>query len=101
MPCSSRIEPMHLLRALEEFADAVYVITCPEGECRYSDGNVRARKRVQRVREAMASIGLKDDRVGLVMNSRENPKSLARLLDEIMVTFTRFEPSPMRKVPGQ
>lgn len=101
MPCSSRIEPIHLLRALEEFADAVYVITCPEGECRYSDGNLRARKRVQRVREAMASIGLKGDRVGLVMNSRENPKSLARLLDEIMVTFTRFEPSPMRKVPGQ
>jgi len=101
MPCSSRIEPIHLLRALEEFADAAYVITCPEGECRYSDGNLRARKRVQRVREAIASIGLKGDRVGLVMNSRENPKSLARLVDEIMVTFTRFEPSSMLKVPGQ
>jgi hypothetical protein len=29
MPCSGRVEPVHLLRALEEFADAAYVITCP------------------------------------------------------------------------
>ena len=91
MPCSSRIEPMHLLRALEEFADAAYVITCPEGECRYSDGNLRARKRVQRVREAMASIGLKGDRVGLVMNSEEKPKSLARLADDIMDSIARLK----------
>ena len=101
MPCSSRIEPIHLLRALEEFAHAAYVITCPEGECRYSDGNLRARKRVQSVREAIASIRLRGDRVGLVMNSEEKPKSLARLADEIMVVFTRFEPSPMLKVPRQ
>ena len=99
--CSSRIEPIHLLRALEESADAAYVITCPEGECRYFDGNLRAKKRVQSVREIIVSIGLKGDRVGIAMNSREKPKSLARLVDEIMVTFTRFEPSSVRKVPGQ
>jgi F420-non-reducing hydrogenase iron-sulfur subunit len=91
MPCSSRIEPIHLLRALEEFAHAAYVITCPEGECRYSDGNLRARKRVQSVREAIASIGLKGDRVGLVMNSEEKPKSLARLADEIMDSIARLK----------
>ncbi len=91
MPCSSRIEPIHLFRALEEFAHAAYVITCPEGECRYSDGNLRARKRVQSVREAIASIGLKGDRVGLVMNSEEKPKSLARLADEIMDSIARLK----------
>ena len=91
MPCSSRVEPMHLLRALEEFAHAAYVITCPEGECRYSDGNLRARKRVQSVREAIASIGLKGDRVGLVMNSEEKPKSLARLADEIIDSIARLK----------
>jgi F420-non-reducing hydrogenase iron-sulfur subunit len=84
MPCSSRIEPVHLLRALEEFADAAYVITCPEGECRYSDGNLRAKRRVQRVRETIVSLGLQGDRVGIVMNSAEKPKSLARLVDKIM-----------------
>ncbi|MBW1851108.1 MAG: hydrogenase iron-sulfur subunit [Deltaproteobacteria bacterium] len=28
IPCSGRLEPVHLLRALEAFADAAYVITC-------------------------------------------------------------------------
>jgi hypothetical protein len=30
IPCSGRLEPLHLLKALEEFADAAFVITCPE-----------------------------------------------------------------------
>ena len=47
LPCGGRLEPLHLLRALEEFADAVYVITCPEGACRYFEGNLRARKRAE------------------------------------------------------
>ena len=44
IPCSGRLEPFHLLRALEEFADAAYLITCPEGACRYFEGNKRAKK---------------------------------------------------------
>ncbi len=36
--CSGRLEPVHLLRALEEFADVAYVITCPQWACRYFEG---------------------------------------------------------------
>jgi F420-non-reducing hydrogenase iron-sulfur subunit len=92
MPCSSRIEPIHLLRALEEFADAAYVICCQEGECRYSDGNLRARKRVQRVRQTIVPVGLQGDRVGIVMNSKKTPKSLAGLVDEIVDTIAQLKP---------
>jgi hypothetical protein len=31
LPCSGRIEPLHLMRALESGADKVYVVTCAEG----------------------------------------------------------------------
>ena len=41
IPCSGRLEPLHLLRALEDFADAAYVVTCPEGLCRYFEGYFR------------------------------------------------------------
>ncbi len=44
IPCSGRLDPLHLLKALEEFADAAYVIACPEGACRYFEGNTRATK---------------------------------------------------------
>jgi F420-non-reducing hydrogenase iron-sulfur subunit len=95
MPCCGRIEPLHLLRALEEFADAAYVICCPAEECRYFDGNVRAKQRVQRVRENIVSLGFQEYRVGIVMNSKEHQGSLAQLTDMIVDTIAQLQLSPM------
>jgi F420-non-reducing hydrogenase iron-sulfur subunit len=94
LPCSGRLEPSHLVQALEEFADAAFVITCPKGECRYFEGNLRAGKRVQHVQNIIKSIGLKGERVGFVMNSKEDPKPLAVLTEDIMEAITRFGHSP-------
>jgi len=93
IPCSGRIESLHLLRALEECADAAYLIACPEGECRYFEGNLRAKKRVQRAQEIIESIGLEGERIGIVMN--EHTKSLARQAEEIMRSIAHLCPSPV------
>ena len=84
-----------MLRALEEFADAAYVITCPEGACRYFEGNFRARKRVKRTQEIFASIGLEKERVGIITGSVENPRSLADLAEELLEKTSKIEPSPV------
>ena len=97
IPCSGRLEPIHLLRALEAFADAVYVITCPEGMCRYFEGNQRAKKRVDRTQEIIAGIGLEKKRVGIIIGSKEDPKSLAKLVEEIFESIFKMEPSPVLK----
>ena len=67
IPCSGRLDPLHLLRALEEFADTAYLITCPEGACRYFEGNRRAKKRVERTQQIIGGIGLEKERVGLIV----------------------------------
>ena len=95
LPCGGRLEPRHLLLALEGFADAAFVITCPAGECRYFEGNLRAEKRVQWLREIIRSIGLEDERVGFVMNSQANPKPLALLAEGIMADVARLGHSPV------
>ncbi len=84
IPCSGRLESLHLLRALESFADAAYVITCPDGMCRYFEGNRRARKRVERARAIIKSIGLEGERVGIVVHSEEQAKPLATVTEEIL-----------------
>ena len=94
MPCSGRVEPVHLLRALEEFADAAYVIACPEGACRNFEGNLRAKKRIERTKSIIESIGLERERVGLIICSKENPKPLAILAREIMDRVSPLGPSP-------
>lgn len=95
IPCSGRLEPLHLLRALEDFADAAHVITCPEGACRYFEGNLRAKKRVQRAKEMIKSIGLEEERVGILMGMKETPKPLTELAGEIMDRLRNLPPSPV------
>jgi len=102
VPCSGRLESLHLLRALEAFADAAYVITCPEGACRYFEGNLRARKRVDVAGDYLAAIGLERERVGFVANEKGNPQSLAALTGAIMHRLASLAPSPvLNKKAGQ
>jgi F420-non-reducing hydrogenase iron-sulfur subunit len=95
--CSGRLEPVHLLSALENFADAAYLITCPEGICRYFEGNLRAIKRVKRTQDIISGIGLERERVGIITGSKEDPKSLAELAKEIFDKVLQMEPSPVLK----
>jgi coenzyme F420-reducing hydrogenase delta subunit len=95
IPCSGRLEPVHLLRALETFADSAYVVTCPEGACRYFEGNLRARKRVGRARAIVAGIGLESERMGIVVESTEAPRKLADVAAELMEKAGGLGPSPV------
>jgi F420-non-reducing hydrogenase iron-sulfur subunit len=97
IPCSGRLDPLHLLRALEEFADAAYLIACPEGACRYFEGNRRARKRVERTRQIIAGIGLEEERVGLMVRSKEDRRPLAELAGEILGLTSKLGPSPVHQ----
>ena len=53
MACSSMVKDVFLLRAFEAGADGVIVLVCPEGQCRYLEGNIRAKKRVEYVQNLL------------------------------------------------
>ncbi len=97
IPCGGRFEPVHVLRALETFADAAYVVTCPEGTCRYFEGNLRARRRMMRTKELLASIGLEPDRIELFMRSKEGPNKLAGIVERLLKEASKLQPSPVFK----
>ena len=48
VPCSGRINPVFLLRALQNGADAVLVSGCHPGDCHYISGNLAAREAAAR-----------------------------------------------------
>lgn len=97
LPCSGRLDPVHLLRALEEFADAAYIITCPVGACRYFEGNRRAKKRVARTQELLGVIGLENERIGMVANEATDMKTLTVLASEIKAKTDPLGRSPVHK----
>jgi len=97
IPCSGRLEPVHLLRALEEFADAAYLVTCPEGACRYFEGNRRAKKRVERTKAVIEGIGLEPERVGIFVQPTHSSKPLSDLVAELLEQILKLGPSPVFK----
>jgi len=98
IPCSGRLEPIHLLKALESFADVAYVMTCPEGECRYFEGNNRAKKRVEKTRTLIRDIGLEPERVGIIAGSIDTPKSLGEVAGEILESTSSLGVSPVHNL---
>ncbi|OIP41287.1 MAG: hypothetical protein AUK25_06005 [Desulfobacteraceae bacterium CG2_30_51_40] len=97
IPCSGRLDAIHLLKALEEFADGAYVVTCPHGSCRYFEGNSWAAKRLETVRRLIESIGLEGARVGMVAESSEEPIDLSILTGEFINSISKIGPSPVLK----
>ena len=97
IPCSGRLDLLHLLRALEEFADVTYLITFPEGACRYFEGNRRAKKRVERTRWIIRNIGVEEERVGLMVRAKDDRRPLSELAEEIVDLTSKLGPSPVHK----
>ncbi len=65
VPCTGRIEILHLLKPFEGGADGVYVAGCQEDSCRYMTGVLKAAKRVNHVKEILEQIGVEPERIEL------------------------------------
>ncbi len=96
LPCTGRVAVIHLMRALEKGADGVFVAGCMEGDCKYQLGNIRARKRVEYVRQLLATIGLEPDRVAMYnLSSGEGPR-FAEICREMTEKVRKLGPNPIR-----
>jgi coenzyme F420-reducing hydrogenase delta subunit len=66
LPCSGKLDILYLIKAFETGADGVAVMMCKEGECRYLEGNMRARKRAEVVEELLKETGFGEGRVSVI-----------------------------------
>jgi len=98
LPCSGRIDSLHLMRALESGADKVYVVTCPEGACHYREGNIRAKKRIAYTQGLIEEIGLERECLELIVA----PVGTAVTIDELAKgLLARKAPISRSPVHGQ
>jgi len=96
LPCTGRVDIIHLLKAFEGGADLVFVLGCLEGECHYLKGNIRARKRVNKVKKDFEAMGLEPDRVEMFnLSSSEGPR-FAAIAREMVERAYKLGPSPAK-----
>ncbi len=58
VPCSGRVNPLFILKALINGADGVLVSGCHPRDCHYSEGNYYARRRLEALKELLPFLGI-------------------------------------------
>ncbi len=96
MPCTGRVDIIHLLNAFEDGADGVYVAGCLEGECHFSTGNIKARKKVAYVKKVLEAIGIEPQRVAMYNLSSAQGQRFAEIAKEMVDTITAIGPTPVK-----
>ena len=78
VPCSGRLDALHLLKAFDNGADGVMVFACPEGQCQYIDGSRKAKDRVAYMKKSLDVLGIGGDRLEICnVNSCEPDRLVA------------------------
>ena len=83
LPCTGMVDVLHIVRAVDDGADAVVVAGCPEGACTTLDGNLRARLRVAYAGKVLVEAGLPPGRVRMVTTAPGDLSPLASALREM------------------
>jgi coenzyme F420-reducing hydrogenase delta subunit len=93
MPCSGVIREVFLLKAFEAGADVVIVLVCPEGSCNYQQGNLRAKKRVERVQKLLNEIGIGNDRLRIHNLSRQDIDTAEKIVRQTLMDLAKTGPA--------
>ena len=94
--CSGRIDPLYVLNAFLEGADAVLVTGCHIGDCHYIDGNFKTQVRYGFLEEMVRQLGIHPDRLYLNWISASEGDKFASFTKEVTKKVRKLGPSPLR-----
>jgi len=96
VPCTGRVDILHLLNAVEDGADGVYVAGCLEGECHYIEGNLKARRKVEYVKKTLTELGIEPERVEMYNLSSAQGARFAEIANEMVERIKGLGPTPVK-----
>ncbi len=93
LPCTGKIDAIHLMKAFEHGADGVFVAGCLEGQCHYLEGNLRAKKRVAYVKRLLAEVGIEPGRAEMFNLSSAEGGRFAEIVEEMTQRIKELGPA--------
>jgi coenzyme F420-reducing hydrogenase delta subunit len=96
VPCTGKIDALHLLRAFEKGADGVYAVGCMEGDCHYTGGNFRARKRIEQVQKILDTVGVNGQRVQMFNLASSEAPLFVQIAREMVEKIHSLGPNPVK-----
>jgi len=83
VPCTGRINPFYIVKAMQEGADGVIVSGCHPGECHYLTGNMIARRKFAMLKSLLTYIGLEGDRAVFTWVSASEGERFAKVIRQV------------------
>ena len=96
LPCTGKVDLIHLLRSFEKGADGVCVVGCMEGACQYTSGNIRARKRVEEAQRILESIKIGGERAQMFNLSSSEAPLFVKRITEFTEKLKDMGPNPIK-----
>ena len=96
VPCSGKVDAIHIIKALERGADGVLVAGCLEGDCHFKSGNIEASKKVEYIKNLMDEIGIGGERIEMALMSAGMGERFAQIAKDITERIRELGPNPIK-----
>lgn len=93
VPCSGRINPIYIIKALVDGSDGVMVSGCHPGDCHYLSGNLYARRRFTVLKKLLTTAGIDPNRVHFTWVSASEGVRFAQVVQEVTDKVTALGPN--------
>jgi len=93
VPCSGRVDVLHVLKAFQSGADGVIITGCLIGDCHYIDGNVKAKERVDVIKKSLRSQGINPKRLEIGFVSSSEGQKFAAMITDFVKEMEKLGPN--------
>ena len=92
VPCSGRINPFYLIKALQAGWDGVLVSGCHPGDCHYLSGNYVARRRFAILKDIAEFMGIPPGRLNFSWVSAAEGEKFSKVIKEVVGKVKKLGP---------
>jgi len=95
VPCSGRVDPLFITKALRMGFDGVLVSGCHPGDCHYQTGNYRARRRLAITKSFLEYMGIEPERIQASWVSASEGAKFADVVNEVTQEVRKIGPNEL------
>ncbi|MFC1899851.1 hydrogenase iron-sulfur subunit [Chloroflexota bacterium] len=95
VPCSGRVDPIFVVKALRLGYDGVLVSGCHPGDCHYQTGNYRTRRRMAVTRKLLGHIGVDSRRLQVSWVSASEGEKFGKVVTELTNNIKKIGPNKL------
>jgi coenzyme F420-reducing hydrogenase delta subunit len=93
VPCSGRVNPLFIIKALQYGADGVLVSGCHPGDCHYLTGNLVARRKFALMKKFLEYMGVEPGRVSFSWVSAAEGEKFSKVVAEVVEEVRALGPA--------